>query len=375
MNADASVLTPGQGEVAGESAQAELCGFAAALLEQCGGVVEWADPAACGTALLPAPVARLLRVDETVALAARQEPGTLCVSLASEFLDQAQAVLEDLVARVGSFQVPDHYLKKGDLQGAIDNAFTWHNARVRVRGSEPACVAYHSWWFLASLKSEDIFETRLNITINAASQAPVDLPDFLDLPDLEPCREPLAAAPQDTFDRAVGVCQTRLVCTAAGFIARMESRAERDRKRLRDYYQALRREAGSTKRRAAAPPNEEELASRRRAVNLELERKLAELDERYQIEASLEPIALACLRSNVLAVELLVQRKLAERTVHVYWNPLTKRLEPLGCTQCGQGTYSVAFTDEEVAALCAECHRSRTTSSRSAARVLALPRR
>lgn len=96
--------------------------------------------------------------------------------MASEFLDQAQVVLESLIPRVGAFSIPDCYLKGGDLQTAIDRRFTWHNARVRVHGSAPELVAYHSWWFFATLKSEDVWEARINVTLNAASQAPVEMP-------------------------------------------------------------------------------------------------------------------------------------------------------------------------------------------------------
>ena len=143
---------------------------------------------------------------------------------------------------------------------------------------------------------------------------------------------------------------------ASGFFSRTESRLERDRKRLRDYYGALQKESGATKRRNATPPTAEEMTARKRAVSLELQRKLAELDERYQMDANLEPIIVVSLQARVLAVELSVQRKRAERSHRVYWNPLTKRFEPLACSVCRQGTFSVAFTDDDVAVLCARCH-------------------
>ena len=355
----ASLSVAAEADVAGQSAQAELCDFATSLLEHCGGAVEWDRPAEAGIAVLPARVAQMMGVGETAPLVTRPEPDALCLSLASDFLDAAQVVLESLVARVGAFQIPDQYLKRGDLQTAVSRAFTWHNARVCVQGAEPQSVDYHSWWFFASLKSEDVWEAQLNVTINAASRAAVDLPDILSLPELEPCESLLATAPADTFDAAVKVCQSRVLHTAAGYITRMESRLDRDRQRLRDYYGALVRDAGAAKRRSGPPPSEEEVAARGRAVDLELDRKLVELKERYEMQGSLAPIALACLRLNVLAIELAVQRKRAARTVHVYWNPLTKRIEPLCCTRCGRGTYSVAFTDEDVATLCADCHLSR----------------
>ncbi len=357
MSAPVATPRPIPGDAAASLVQLDLCGFASRMLEQCGGLVEWTVPGEAGTAVLPPPVARLLGVGEDAPLASRQDPGALCISLASEFLDLSEQVLATLVPRTAAFQIPDRYLKGGDLQPLVERLFTWHNARVRYRGSAPARVAYHSWTFFASLRSEEVFESRLNVALNAASLAPLDLPDLLDLQDLEPCLEPRPSSHPDTFDAAVRLAQERLLKDAAGFIARTESRLARDRKRLRDYYGALKREAGSaaTRRRSASPPTNEQIEDRKRVVNLELLRKLAELDERHEMEALLEPIALVRLEATVLAVELSVQRKRAERVYHVYWNPLIKHFEPMGCSVCGHGTFSVAFTDDDVAALCARC--------------------
>ena len=67
---------------------------------------------------------------------------------------------------------------------------------------------------------------------------------------------------------------------------------ERDRQRLREYYRALLREAEKKKPRGGAQPDPEKIEAAKRAVELELRRKLAELDERYAIEATLRPLVL-----------------------------------------------------------------------------------
>lgn len=73
----------------------------------------------------------------------------------------------------------------------------------------------------------------------------------------------------------------------------MNSRLERDRQRLRDYYRALLCQAATPSRRVKTVPGPEELATRQRAVKLELRRKLAELVERFAIDGLLRPVALA----------------------------------------------------------------------------------
>jgi hypothetical protein len=117
------------------------------------------------------------------------------------------------------------------------------------------------------------------------------------------------------------------------------------------------REGDHKKPRSGDAPDAEKAAAKKRAVDLELRRKLAELDERYAMQAVLEPLVLARTALPVLAIDLLVQRRRARRTHHVYWNPLLKQLEPMRCSRCGNGAYALAFTDEDVEALCQACSR------------------
>ena len=88
---------------------------------------------------------------------------------------------------------------------------------------------------------------------------------------------------------------------------------------------------------------------------MELRRKLKELDHRYAMEAVLSPIMLIRTEIPTLAVDLLVFRKQAQKTHTLFWNPLIKEFEPLGCSRCGAGMFSAAFTNEDVEPLCPRC--------------------
>lgn len=90
-------------------------------------------------------------------------------------------------------------------------------------------------------------------------------------------------------------------------------------------------------------------------MELELRRKLLELGERYTVRAELRPLTLLRIELPVLAVECKVYRRQACRTHTVYWNPLTKNLEPLCCAGCGASIFTMTFTDDDVAPLCAAC--------------------
>lgn len=342
----------------GGAIQEQLRHFAGRLLEQSGGVVEWNSPDEPGVAMVPAEVAALLHApSESLALSTEPGGGGLLVSLSSDFLDLAGRVLEHVVPRDASFRLSQRYLKKGNLEEAVARTYHWPNARVKMQGAGAATIEYHTWSFHAALRSEDAWEGALSLTINSQSGAEIGFPDPLELFDLEDAPRSQAASP-DTFDQAAGRVLRRMMNEAATFLARLDARRQRDQKRLRDYYGALRKEAGAVNKRTKHPPTTEETADKQRAVELELRRKLLELDQRYRIEATVRPVAVVRTQVPALAIELSVQRKQAKRIHFVYWNSLLKQFEPLSCSVCGGGTFSPDFTNDTVLPLCPRCSES-----------------
>ena len=112
------------------------------------------------------------------------------------------------------------------------------------------------------------------MSLNAASGVAVEIPDPLGLWELQPNPRSRTEAPS-SYGRAADVARRRLLHLAAAFWDRMDARLQRDRKRLRDYYQALLRESARKKARGHAQPDPEKVEATERAVNLELRRKLA----------------------------------------------------------------------------------------------------
>ena len=341
-------------------AQRELFDFATRLLENTGGLVDWAAPDVEGTAVVPDDVATLLHApDETVVLSSQPRDDAVGVNLATDSLETAGAVLETKVPSIGSFQIPDRYLKGGDLHAVIDRTYTWHNARVRMGEISPARVEYHTWWFFVSLRSDDCWESYLAVTLNSESLAEIDMSNPLRLPELEP--EPPGGAPSSdqepsaTYEHATAVARRKILNEAVEFFGRMDDRLARDQKRLRGYYGALQREAKQTPRRGQAVPDPKQIADKQRAVKLELRRKLAELQQQYAMEAVLQPIVLLRTSIPTLTVEMHVRRTQADRTHTIYWNSLTKQFEPLRCSACGRAGFSVAFTKGDVLPVCAAC--------------------
>jgi hypothetical protein len=336
--------------------QEELHGFAVALLERSGALVDWPAPAAEGVAVLTPELAAALHAPaETIGLSSRASAGgELQVNLAGDFLDAAQHLLQ-AEPRIGTFRLPQRYLKRGAMDEVVRRAFAWPNAKVEIRDVRAARAEYHTWWFRAALVSEDRWETTFAVTFNSDSGAPVEIPDPLGLWELEPHPAAPRLDPASTYPRAVAAARARLPSLAGEFLGRMDAHLLRDRQRLREYYHALLREAENRRHRGPTQPDPEELQAKKRAVDLELRRKLAELDQRYAAEALLEPIVLLRTEIPVLAVDLLVFRKQARKIHTVFWNSLRKELEPLCCHRCGAAAFCVAFANETVDPLCPAC--------------------
>jgi hypothetical protein len=334
----------------------DLQTFAVELFEHSGGIADWPAPDVPGSAVVPSEVATAAHLpSEEFSLSTIAAPGALQVGLATEFLDVATRVLNVAVPRDGSFCIPERYLTSRDLTDKIAHTFAWLNARADYGTAEPAMVEYHLWTWHGSLRSEDVWEAILQVGVNAESQAVVDLPDVFQEPDLHSDEAANASDDPTTLATAIAEGKRRLITASAEFGRRIEQRLERDRKRLHDYYRALSREADGSKRRAATVPSPDEIVAKKRAVDLELRRKLAELNENYTLRAELRPVVLARVRIPALVVPIVIQRKQAVRDYRLYWNSLLKKLEPLSCSRCRRATFLATATNETVDLLCTAC--------------------
>ncbi len=332
--------------------------FARTVLERRGALVDWPEAAPEGLAVLP-PAAAASFGGENLRLAYQPGPDCLCVNLAAEFPERLRPLLE-AEPRAGLFHIPELYLKRAAMDDPVARAFTWQNARVKVISAEPDRVEYHTWHFQVVMESYERWEDLFSITVNAASGAEAALPDLLGPEILSLCGQPEAPAPGKgkeppgpaiTFRYATRRLIAAVEDRAAQFYSRLEAGLRRDRKRISQYYHALLRDSRTS--RDQSSPLERE--NKRRAVELESRRKTAELEERYAIKTTATPCLLVRLDMPVLAVKCEVLRRQTGGVHTIYWNPLTKALEPLRCSGCDEGIFSVFFSETSLKPLCAAC--------------------
>jgi hypothetical protein len=325
-----------------------LKSFAVSLLERSGGLIEWPEHLKSGFAVLPPETATLLECPENTEITAASVERGLTINLASMFLQRAQRLFPRDTSAI-SMKIDTLYLKKSAMDEPIARAFAFPNARVKVMGATADRVEYQFWHFAAAIESDEKWEDIISVTLNSRSKAKLDLPD--PLTNLDAHRARLDEMIPDTAAAtavAAGIAGEK----AGQFIRRLEERMDRDMKRLKSYYHALLDDANDRSRRSTMQADQTD--SRKKAVELELDRKTDELRERYTLRPALQCVALVRLDAPALAVTLNAQRRDGEKKIKVYWNAMTKTLEPLACDQCGTAIFTVHFSDQ-LLPLCAAC--------------------
>lgn len=144
------------------------------------------------------------------------------------------------------------------------------------------------------------------------------------------------------------ISENRIAENLQNWSAKLARAKVRDEERLRAYYGTISSEIRhkmSSKQLVDEAKEKEEL--RLAATEGELERKLADLEQRYamQIEANLYSAMVIYLPTVHIQCELI--RKKAKRMITAVWNPFTKIIEPLRCEFSGETIYDFYLDEKE----------------------------
>jgi hypothetical protein len=103
------------------------------------------------------------------------------------------------------------------------------------------------------------------------------------------------------------------------------------------------------------PAAREETQARLAAIALELKLKRADLQAKHSVHVKLELIAACRVEIPVLAASLRLERRKGTREIRVFWNPLTKAVEPLACEGCLGDAGALSVCDDRLHLLCGAC--------------------
>lgn len=319
-----------------------LASFTAALLRHEGALVDPIEPD--GLEVLATPeVQRALGVGELARLGfgGTLPPSATRVGLEGDWLDRFARLLGSTGRWSRSILAPA-FKPPGDPERLLGHELVLDNATYRLLGAEPAWTRYLAMDFRASAVSDDKRDFVVRIGINLATGA---MPDAV-LAAIDPFRDdaalsaPLPAAgalpPLWERDRLLGIVShalpARLDQLLDPFIKGLRRRLARDQDRLHQYHNDLHRTA--MQRAVALPegdPRRLREEQRVAAIAREYSAKLDDLARQYATRVRIEWVQTLELVMPVHRLAVQIRRRKADRTLHLDWNPLARRLEPPPC--------------------------------------------
>ncbi|MBW4543257.1 MAG: keratin [Symplocastrum torsivum CPER-KK1] len=312
--------------------------------------------------LLATNIAKALDLPEEVTLTTRADiPESHFVTYHSTLLNKFSELLSDrgCVAAVGVKY--DSYLKTTGFEKLLQQNIVPQNGLIRFLEAKPETTRY-IWCNVAYTAEAD--ERRIGMVsfiINELTGVtPIDIGDALfweadridvnDSPDL-------ITKPFEELSSLIEQTAAKLIkAELENWSAKLTRTLTRDSERLHAYYGTIATEIASRieYKGLIGEEKEKELA-RIEATQRELERKLADIKERYTlvVDAFLHSAMVIHLPTVHINCELV--RKKAKRTVTAVWNPFTKILEPLRCELGGEPVYEFYLDDRTAKIISPSC--------------------
>lgn len=347
----------------------ELLDFTRLILERHGALIERGEDAL--EALLPKELAQRLGLGEHVLLSASpasaeprrgESPRGIPITYGSPVLEAIVGLAEGL-GQASAVSLGRLYLKRADPASEVERTFHPLNSRAKGLEAKETMGAYWIFHFRYAALSDERQEGIVSMTVNGETLAEVrGLEERWPEGDLEEegapgergDSQPLA----EVYRRACLLAQTRINEHLKEFYQSRERRLHRDTLRLEEYYRDLAREIRSRieKKKLEGKERAGEEA-KARAAEIELQVKVRELEEKYAVSVRASLVSVLHVRLPVLRVRALYQRRREVRELALFWNPLLKAWEPLGCEACGEGTFAFSLCDERLHVACALCSR------------------
>jgi hypothetical protein len=317
-----------------ESADPELLSFAGELLEKRGGVVERLQDHLM--ALLPPDLAGTLDLSEETALGSEEVP----LIYGSPLLDRLVALATgDIPVVYGQIEVP--YLKKAGFGDLIGQDLVFADGQVRVGGRAEARTTYMVLTCRYVALSDERKEGLVQVGVHENSGAVVEgieqlrselQPRFFD-PGKVPPHFPVRV--EQSVSCGMEGARTLIERDLADFVNSMQRRLHRDVKNTREYYDALRKEMLTSLSQAGlTEAQRQERSSKMEDLPAEMQRKVEDLKQKYQVEVTITACAALRMLVNIVQIMLEMRFRKCERSIRAIWNPLTRRLDPLVCERC-----------------------------------------
>ena len=142
------------------------------------------------------------------------------------------------------------------------------------------------------------------------------------------------------------------------FLENMRRHLQRDVRNTQEYYLALKKEMEvSLQKPNLSQESRQERINKINALPEESARKVADLQQKYQVKVKLT--ACAALRFLVPVVRLLleVRYRKFKQDIRLIYNPISHHFDPLICSSCETTTQKLQFleTKSKIELVCSDC--------------------
>ncbi len=314
--------------------------FVARLMKCEGALVEETDPVGLDF-IAPDSLQQALGIPEEgrLGFAADLPPGAIRVHFESDWIEKAALVMGDR----GRYQMrvldaPLPALAHSDQ--LLQRALVLQNAVYRFIQVFPAWSRYLIVTFRYAAVSDEKREGLVQMGVNLSTGSPLD-----DMLEVLPAALALRSSPPDTalpaeplpplwekqkLNRWLDVgLTTRIRRQLEPFLKSLQRRLERDVARIHEYHDALYQE--SQKRALRQPADSEKEDRRQEAIQQEYLAKASDLQQKYALKIEVRWLQTLQIILPVQRFQLLLKRRKGERSFHLDWNPLVRRLETPPC--------------------------------------------
>lgn len=344
-----------------------------------GAVVETVEPEGLD-ALLSASLQNAFRCGEFQRLGcgASMPENARRVTLESDWVELLGRRIETR-GRRAEFSLDMSVAKAPDAVEVLQKALVFDNATYRFTEMKTAVARYRTMVFRVVAVSDEKREDVVAVTVNEGNAARAEGMAAVVLEGgsapwsvlLDGSGDDLPAPWQPDRIRDVFGPAARVLARdgLAPFLAGMERRMGRDLDRLHAYHEDLRKEAlrrqTEGRGRKGAKTDANLVAQRLSAIEREYEAKVADVRRKYGLTVEIKPLQTFLVRLPVHRLFFVIRRRKGERTGYLDWNPLTRKLDTLGCEACGAVSPTHSVCDDKLHVVCSACHAACPVCGRS----------
>jgi hypothetical protein len=326
--------------------------FVADMLESEGAAIEPVDPDGLEV-LAPEPLRAAMGWPEFVRLGfgATLPAGAMPIRLEGDWLDRFGVLLGER-GRFAERQlvVADNVGAPSDPERLLDRALDLPNAVWRLHDAKPAWTRCLLLAFRYTAISDEKREGLIWLGFNQGTGAVIDGDNLVRLrallasvadwhvPELDTRRAAGAVWGSTALAaRVQPLVEHHVRLDLEPFLNAMRRRLDRDRGRIHDYHDDLRRTAQMKLATLASAPGEKAEADRKRetmrvaAIEREYAAKLDDLRHNYALRVTVDWMQGLTLVAPVHRYDVLIKRRKGERIIHIDWHPAIRVMEPPRC--------------------------------------------